>query len=659
MIEINWKNDYKDKFICYRCEEGKLEVCRIDKLKKIVFQCSECKRYCSSSNELSHRARHIESPLKIEYAAWKKDYRGDFICSGCNAQRVTSRGVDKTAKVILYCPGCKITQRNSCDINIKAIDDPINTGVKWYTDHRIKDFNCPKCQDENIYLHRIEKKKVLLGCRNCDHRFHNLSPRIKANRNFLGNHAPPDKPFNASDDKWDLRLINIHYNERDAPVSTVNFTDIAPDWFKYEIKKYVQYLCKIERKMGSIVTIVSSLRFFSRYLVKSNISCFNEINRSCILDFLSYERKGVKNKLGALKNFFEIGTNKGWFNIDQDIIRDADSPKQYQGNPDPISDVVIKQIEDNLHRLPDPIARMWFICYFASMRPSEIALLKQDCLVQEGANWKIVWYRKKGGDYHEVPISTTIAKIIQEQQEYIQKLWGNDWEYLFCNYHSFSISDPSYSKLEPVKRVLPNQASNPLLKGIRLLINALDIRDENGRVATFITKRLRPTRITNLFNEGHELAVVSAWAGHKHLGTTSRYYTQVNCASIDKEAGHIQKALVNINGQAIKYESYPKSFWDNSIAHTIDLAGTHINTPISGKCGQPLTVDCLKFRACYTCQSFVATLEKLPQYINVRDELRVKQAKAMSAGQEVMVEQFSRQADQLDKIIAGLQGDIA
>ena len=262
MIEINWKNDYKDKFICYKCEEGKLKLLSINKFKKVLFQCTKCKHYCFSSYKLSHRNRHIESPLKIEYTAWKKDYRGDFICSGCNAQRVTSRGVDKTGKVILHCPDCKITQRNSCDINIKAIDDPMNIGVKWYTDHRIKDFTCPKCQDENIYFYYLKKEKLFLRCRSCDHSLCNLSPRVKANRNFLGNHAPPDKPFNASDDKWDLRLINIHYTERDAPVSTVNFTEIAPDWFKCAIKKYVRYLCKIERKMGTIVTIVSSLRFF-------------------------------------------------------------------------------------------------------------------------------------------------------------------------------------------------------------------------------------------------------------------------------------------------------------------------------------------------------------------------------------------------------------
>ena len=68
-----------------------------------------------------------------------------------------------------------------------------------------------------------------------------------------------------------------------------------------------------------------------------------------------------------------------------------------------------------------------------------------------------------------------------------------------------------------------------------------------------------------------------------------------------------------------------------------------------------LDQDCHKFRACYTCGNFVATPEKVPQYIKTCDELREKQSKALANGQDVLVEQFGSQADQLDKIIASLQ----
>lgn len=124
---------------------------------------------------------------------------------------------------------------------------------------------------------------------------------------------------------------------------------------------------------------------------------------------------------------------------------------------------------------------------------------------------------------------------------------------------------------------------------------------------------------------------------------------------IQQEAGHIQKALFNADGKPLHYESMPKSFWENPRAHQLELTGDHINTPIYGFCGLPLDQNCDKFRACYTCNCFAATLEKLPLYIKTRDELRAKQSKAKLNGHDVLVEQFERQADQLDKIIISLQ----
>jgi hypothetical protein len=78
-----------------------------------------------------------------------------------------------------------------------------------------------------------------------------------------------------------------------------------------------------------------------------------------------------------------------------------------------------------------------------------------------------------------VPVSRSIAKVVQEQQEYIQALWKDNWDYLFCHYHGLSSTDPLSPKLEPVKKVIPNLA-NPLILGVRCLIQALDIRNETA-----------------------------------------------------------------------------------------------------------------------------------------------------------------------------------
>ena len=468
------------------------------------------------------------------------------------------------------------------------------------------------------------------------------------------------KTFVLSDDIWDLRAIDPDYSNQLYFI--IYFNEIKCNWFKLLSKKYIYHLGKLKKSYVTIKDYLNGFKQFSAYLVKNNILSLEEINRDLIVDFINWENTTnttpatIRTKLRSLNQLFTTGNIQGWFQINPDIIRYSDYPKIYPSNPDPIPDTIREQIEKNLHKLPDPIARMWIICFFAAMRPYELALLKKDCLEQVGDKWKLVWDRKKGKKFHQhsVPITTTIAKVVQEQFEYIEELWGQDWKYLFCHYHNISRSNPTHPKLKPVKKVIPGSCS-PLQIAIRTLIKAENILDDNGEPGKFQQRLIRETRLTELFLKGHDLSVVSAWAGHRQLATTANFYTQVTCQQIEKEVGHIQSALVNADGKKIYYESMPKSFWENPIAHELEVAGTHVNTPIYGYCGLDLDEECDKFRACYTCRLFVAKPEKLSQYIKQRDELREKQEQALANGHSVLVEQFARQADQLDKIILSLQ----
>jgi integrase len=532
--------------------------------------------------------------------------------------------------------------------------------IDWRRDYKIGEFGCPnpKCSSRDIRFrgncHKTKKRRF--RCGNCGASTVEAIEITLINLSHYYHQLPSIKPFAFEDEQWDLRAINPSFHDQNNRVF-IYFQDINLSWFKLQVKQYIYHLCKTNKPFNTIDKHLSSLRFFSRYLAETNVASIDKIDRSTIRDFLIWEQtgcNGIRNRLWTLRNFFEKGNIQKWFEVDEDIIRCDDFPKIKRGNPDPISDTVREQIEKNLHKLPDPIARMWIVAFFTAMRPNELALLKKNCLVQEGSHWKIIWHRQKIKDQHEVPITRIIAKVIQEQREYIEQLWGDSWDYLFCHYQALSRSEPSQPNLQPVKKVIPKSLS-PLQLAIRCLIEAENIRNDNGFLAEFSPCLVRPTRLTQLFEQGHDLAVVSAWAGHKRLVTTSTFYTYVSCDLIEKEAGHIQKALFNADGQYLRYESLPKSFWENPRAHQLDLPGNHINTPIYGFCGLPLDQNCEKFRACYTCRCFVPTPEKLSLYIKTRDELRAKESKSKANGQDVLVEQFGRQADQLDKIIASLQ----
>jgi len=534
--------------------------------------------------------------------------------------------------------------------------------LDWKQDYKLGEFACPnaECQSRKMkYKGRPSTGKHFFKCQDCGATTVQYQEITKKNLSRYAHHLPPIKPFDFQENLWDLRGISSSCGKEDNRIYA-NFETIHPSNFRDLVKRYIYHLCKLNKSFGIIDKDLGGLRAFSRYLAQNNIKYVEQMNREIILDFISMERtgiNGIRHRLSALRKFFLTGNVQGWFKIEQDIIKDEDYPKIPPSHPDPIPDSVRVKIENNLHLLPSPIARMWMIAFFTAMRPSELALLKKDCLVQEGSYWKIVWQRQKTKDYHEVPITRIIAKIIQEQQEYIETLWGNNWDNLFCHYQGLSLTDPSHPKLQPVKKIIPC-SNNPLQRAICCLIKALDIRDDNGELGKFSTRLVRSTRLTQLFEQGHDLAVVSAWAGHRTLATTSTYYTHVSCELIEKETGHIQKTLFNVDGKPLYYESMPKTFWENPTAHQLKLDGDHINTPIYGYCGLPLDQRCDKFRACYTCPCFVAVPEKLSQYIKTRDELRTKESKARANGQDVLVEQFGRQADQLDKIITSLEGAV-
>ena len=590
---------------------------------------------------------------------WLQDYKQDFICPKCEDNRLCLYGSGHNGKKVFICQKCKKITNSSCDLKKMYFDPELN--IVWYYGQKMDSFICPKCSEYKIFLKELKQisKKLfkVFCCSNCGEKTYASISIDKNKYRIAQGYDAPIKPFIYENDIWDLRTINAcndSYHKR----YRINFSAMKLLWFKKEVKKYIYYLCQLEKSYGYIEGVMVNLRCFCNYLfVNNTIFNMSQINRGMILDFISYEKSPsvVVDRLSKLNIFFITGNLQGWFSTERSIIRKSDYPKIKKVNPDPISDTVREQIENKLHLIPDPIARMWIIAFFGAMRPSELALLKKDCLIQEGANWKIVWNRQKVKDKHSVPITRVIASVVQQQQEYISRLWGSDWDYLFCHYHNVSATDSSQSRIKPVKNIM-SRGCIPLKKSINCLIKAEDIRDENGQLAKFNLSLLRSTRLTQLFEAGHDLSVVSAWAVHKKLATTSLHYTKVSCELIEKEAGHIQKALFNADGKPLYYESMPKSFWENPTAHQLDLIEDNINTPIYGYCSLPLDQRCDKFRACYTCSCFVATQDKLSQYKKVRSQLKEKENNASLNGHDVLVEQFGRQAEQLDKIIAILSG---
>lgn len=515
--------------------------------------------------------------------------------------------------------------------------------------------SCPCCNSTEIrkigFKQLKQGNKQKYDCKNCGKEF-DEDFKVRRRRSS----SKPIKPFCFDDDVWDIRSLWWNWDELDE--DKINFSEIKQCWLKNLIKQFSKQEIIIGTPINTVRYRVASLKKFSTYLYlyHSNVVSFEQVTREILLKFCTQELADVKSNtyigyLSALRKFIEFGNLNSWFTISGNIIISDDYPENKRGKPRDIPKIVLEQIEKNLHKIPEPFARMWIVGFFGGMRISELILCPLDCIKQDTrGDWCITFWRKKSKEDHVLPISREIAKVIQEQQQYIRQHLGNSFNYLFCG--------RAMGNLDGIFKPVANLMYAPALATvINVLIKEEDIRDENGELWNFTSHQLRHTRATYLFETGHEFAVVSSWLGHKIFKTTQKY-VHVKDHTLRDETAKVQAKLTNIRGETVNWDKLPHTLQETPNAHTLAVPGDHINTPIYGYCGLPLNEECIQWKACYTCPSFVARRELLPNYIRIRDELRDKQARAEQNGETVSFDQFKQQADSLDVIVVSF-GEVA
>ncbi len=545
-----------------------------------------------------------------------------IICHRCGSTNLKKTGRTKKNIQQYLCKDCN----RSCRESYERDFTPIPSNIV-----------CPRCNSRNLMKGGKRERKGgavrTYLCKDCQRIFN----ETYVTKNEI-------KAFCFEDDVWDLRATGYLKDDIDKIHKTyLRFTSIKQPWLNLTVKKYVKFRLDNGITLGGIGIALNVFFKLSKYLSSQHLEEENCLTRETISGFISKEGKGKANStivryLCVLKNFFEIASQLNWLNLPLNLIRSEDFPKIKIATSNDIPNSVLKCINENLHCLPETIARMWMIAYFCGMRMSELILCSLDCIKQDNkGQWSIPFTRKKVQDEHRLPISRELALVIQEQQEETRENFGDKSKYLFCNLRGGAIYHDT------------------LAKEINKLIKTQNIRDENGKLWHFTSHQLRDTRATNLFETGHEMAVVSQWLGHRHLRTTQKY-VHVSDDTLRRETAKVQAQLTNIKGEAVALEDLPQTLQDNPNYHTLAIPEAHINTPIYGYCGLPLNEDCPHWKACYTCPSFVARQELLPDYINIRNKLRDKQFRSEEKGETVKVDQFRQQAESLEVIIASFGG---
>ncbi|OKH33447.1 integrase [Calothrix sp. HK-06] len=586
----------------------------------------------------------LHGQLKVD---WEKDYKGEFICPNCQKSNLKKTYFKDTSK-------CKI--RFMCSNCEKWVS--LTSSVPTYTCNYRPDIECPNpvCNEvgyngQKGWIYTTKHTREKCHCHFCGTSFELNSTFCRSWIDGKTKNKLP--PFYLDDDIWDLR----HFYDNPYPQS-INFQKVLPQWYKLEVKNYIQYLLKSRAYSApsGIRHSLTNLKQFGQIVENFNIKEATDISREALLSFLDNykdcDNKTINHKLSYLKCFFEwLGLNSSY------LIRRRDYLKEIKNDPDWLDEVTRTSIQNNLSKIPAFIACHYLIQEYTAARPGDICQLLFDCLVEENQKWYIKFYQHKTKRWHQIPATREIRKIIEEQQQWIRQTLELEYPYLFCHFINVkNDSYPAFTNMKPLPippRV--NVKENTMVCIIRLLIEKENIRDTNGQRPHFTGKITRHNRLQEI-RVKYGIEAAKLYADHTISSTTFQNYappTREQVAAVDLP---FQELLMNPDNKFLPWQTLPESLIKNSKAHELDLEIAP-RLVVYGHCVLEPKTPCPinLYPKCYGCSSFRPSTAKLPLYERQYKGEHQRLEEAGQAGAELAKEEARATIEAMDKWLPQLR----
>jgi hypothetical protein len=244
-----------------------------------------------------------------------------------------------------------------------------------------------------------------------------------------------------------------------------------------------------------------------------------------------------------------------------------------------------------------------------------------------------------------IPISLELAKVIQEQQKYINEQFDKNFNYLFC-------VKKSGKKFNPSPNVMSGQSFIYYLKDLG---NKYNICDHSGRKWNFQSHQFRHTVGTRIINNGVPQHIIQRYLSHESPEMTS-VYAHIFDKTLKLEiAKYHDSRVVNVAGEVVK-STTPEL--DNDLdLHLLKKKVLAQSLP-NGSCARPIVLgECPHANACFTCGDFRTTIEFLDQHKAQLDETEKLVKNAEEKGWKRHAEMNTKVRDNLKKIITTLESD--
>lgn len=578
---------------------------------------------------------------------WDKEYQGEFFCPNCpkTQLKVLMKKETSICKLRFRCSACKK--------HISLTDE-----VPAYIYNYRPEIECPNPGCTKIgndgqkgWIYTIKKIYDQCKCRFCNIGFfpNSISPS-----SWVGSQTEVKlSAFCFDDDIWYL----AHFYENPFPLS-ISFQEILPQWYRLEVKKYIQDLLK-SRTYSSPSGIrhnLTVLKQLGEDLEYFKIRQSADISREVVLRFLdnhkTCDNKSINIKICYLRNFFE------WSELNVSYLtRSRDYLKEVKDDPEWLDESTRNSIKEHLPKIPIYVARQYLVQEYTAARPQDICELNLDCLVHEDGKWYIKFYQHKTKRWHQIPATREIRQIIEEQQQWIRENIGIEYSHLFCHFRNLrNESYPDFINMRAMPRTPSTSIrENVMVRIIRLLIEHEGICDANGQKPHFTGKITRHSRLQEV-RVKHGIQAAQLYADHQSSTTTFQHYTPPTIEQVGEVDLPFQELLMNSENKFLPWQSLPESLLKNPRAHELDMEIAP-RLVVYGYCTfdpkKPCPVNL--YPKCYGCSSFRPSSSKLPLYDRQYEGEQKRLTEAELAGAELAKEEAKATINAMDKWLPELR----
>ena len=624
---------------CPYCGNRKVTKADCSKQKKDRYYCQEC-------NIRFIDPKQRENLPKRRYSKQENDKYFDpntLCCPRCGSVNVKSSGKNagknSNGKKRYRCkePEC---QRIFIDPKLRERGIPL------------KEVQCRFCHGKNCVKGGFTGSdgKQKYNCKDCRASFVPGSTRKR---------RPKNMPL--SEDIWDAKALGLKPLKTDSHTK-LNFTEISQPWLKELAKKFIKFK-SATRAFGTIQNYLVANLDFANFLDSNYPEIINidQLDRKLVLDYIFYvNSRGLKPSwknmlIGNLKTFLDTGNENKWFKTNRYLIITEDYSKRSRTLPRYIPPFVLKQLNENLDKLPEPVMRMVLVIQECGMRYSSLGIISFDCLVYIGKDalgneqWNIKFYDEKLDRERTIPISSELVEIVKQQQEFIREYCGDDNEYLF----TARAVGSNGAVFIPMKNQVMSIGN--FINYLNNLARKYKIQDENGKLWHFESHQFRHTVGTQMINQGVPQHIIMKILGHCSPEMTMRY-AHIHDETLRKELSKFHESkTIDITGQIVAFEleSNPEDLeWFTKQIAAIALP--------NGYCGRPKILgdcDIAGDVGCYICPHFRTNKKFLDIHKDQLERTKKVLTKAYKYDWQLPIKKNEPIRQNLELIITTLEAD--